>query len=109
MITTVYTTRTVEAAGIWQGEDVEWIFVADEEIAPGTITWKLTAFSGREPALITKTASIFGAQFKVDIASEEIAALKPGTYWHEAKFTSIGGDTSQVIAPSPIYILESAT
>jgi hypothetical protein len=103
-----YTTRTIEARGIWQGEDVTWTFLADSDLTDGDVDWKLTTQEGGGTALLTKSGAISGDQFTITLADTETDALTPGFYWHEAKFTSVGGEVSQIIAPSPVVIYASA-
>lgn len=103
-----YTTRTIEARGIWQGEDVTWLFQTDADLSGGSVSWKLTTAEGGGDALLTKTGVISGDEFTVTLLDTETAAIDPGKYWHEAKFTDSGGLVSQIVAPSPVVIYESA-
>jgi hypothetical protein len=103
-----YTTRTIQARGIWQGEDVTWTFVTDDNLSDGVVDWKLTTAEGGGVDKLTKTGTILGAGFSVTLTDVETAALDPGHYWHEAKFTSAGGLVSQIIAPSTVVIYQSA-
>jgi len=103
-----YTTRTIQARGIWQGEDVDWLFQADTVMTGGTVDWKLTTAEGGGTAVLTKTGSISGDTFTILLTDTETAALTPGHYWHEAKFTDSGGEVSQIVAPSTVIIYASA-
>jgi hypothetical protein len=93
-----YTTRTIQARGIWQGEDVTWAFLAEADLSDGDIEWKLTTQEGGGAALLTKAGAISGYQFTVTLTDTETNVLTPGFYWHEVKFTSVGGEVSQLVA-----------
>jgi hypothetical protein len=103
-----YTTRTIEARGIWQGEDVTWVFQGELVMTGGTVNWKLTNQEGGGTAVLSKTGSISGDTFTITLTDTETDALTPGFYWHEAKFTDSGGEVSQLVAPSPVVVYASA-
>lgn len=105
-----YTTRTIEARGIWQGEDVSWLFQTDTDMTGGSVSWKLTSDEGEGTVLLSKSGviGIDGTEFTVTLTDVETDAIEPGIYWHEAKFTASGGLISQIIAPSQVVIYRSA-
>jgi len=103
-----YTTRTIEARGIWQGEDVSWLFQTDAVLTGGTVSWLLTTEEGGGTSVLSKSGVISGTEFTITLTDTETAAVDPGEYWHEAKFTDTGGLISQLIAPSPVIIYQSA-
>lgn len=103
-----YTSRTIESRSIWQGEDVSWVFTAENSLTGGSVAWELTTEEGGGTTELSKSGSINGTQFTITLTDTETAALDAGKYWHEAKFTDNGGLVSQLIAPSPIIIYASA-
>lgn len=103
-----YTTRTIQARGIWQGEDVVWTFTADDDLSGGSVAWKLTTEAGGGTDVLSKTGSISAETFTVTLTDTETAALGAGHYWHEAKYTDESGLISQIVAPSPIVVYGSA-
>ncbi len=103
-----YTTRTIEARGIWQGEDVSWLFQTDSDMTGGSVAWKLTTDDGGGTVVLSKSGVVSGDSFTITITDAETAAIEPGVYWHEAKFTESGGLVSQIVAASQVIVYGSA-